>query len=339
MKEFGEYPQKYRPVIWRTLLQLPQNSKVFMDLVARGYHPCVENYDKLYPLYDNKSLRNLKKIISCLSYWTKVFGQIDYMPTLVYPFLSIFKNDSTLTFELIATILLNQCQLWFEFAPLEPFNYLGFIENILQEFEPVLMGHYREKNITAKIYALAMFENGFSEILDENQWLQLWDHILSNKNTFIVYLVAAYNIIQKPHLLELTTTAEFVYYFHDQNTIDIKNLIKLTYNLMEKCPENLNPEKYMKEHVKIVLEGNVYRKFENFPKKLIDLKSCDMTTMKLEERILEMKINELEMMEKTINEKKEVQLISDVQDKRLRGIYLIYLLVLCLLLYELYLLC
>lgn len=310
-----------------------------MELVARGYHPCVANYDKLYPLYDNKSLRNLKKIISCLSYWTKVFGQIDYMPTLVYPFLSVFKNDSTLTFELIATILLNQCQLWFEFAPLEPFNYLGFIENILQEFEPDLMCHYREKNITAKIYALALFENGFSEILDESQWLQLWDHILSNKNTFIVYLVAAYNIIQKPHLLGLTTTAEFVYYFHDQNTIDIKNLIKLTYNLMEKCPANLNPGKYLKENVKIVLDGNVYRKFDNFPKKLIDLKSCDMTTMKLEERILEMKINELEMMEKTINEKKEVQLISDVQDKRLRGIYSIYLLVLCLLLYKIYLLC
>ncbi|EDS44744.1 conserved hypothetical protein [Culex quinquefasciatus] len=51
-------------------------------------------------------------------------------------------------------------QLWFEYAPLEPMNYLGLVENVLCEYEPSLMNVYRERNISSRV--LTMMETAFA---------------------------------------------------------------------------------------------------------------------------------------------------------------------------------
>lgn len=318
LKEFGEYPEKYRQMIWKTILKLPLNENSFQMLLKRGQHSCVENYGKQFPLSDQKQLHQLQKIVSCLAFWSGVFAHVDFLPTLVFPFLKLFKNDALACFETVATILCNHCQLWFEFAPIEPpHNYLALVDNLLEEFEPKLMEFYRENNISSEIYAISLMESAFSEVLDSQQWTHLWDHIVSNDSDFLVFCIVGFNIIQKQSIMSLDTRESIEYFFHEQNFIDFRKLIKKCYQLMEKCPHDVQPKRYM--HSFVPLASGDYQKFTNFPKNLLGIKSNQMDTLKEEQKLLDLKINELEALEKTINDRMESQLISEEHAKRMKG--------------------
>lgn len=334
LKEFGEYPEKYRQIIWKTILKLPQNENAFKLLLQRGYHSCVSNYGNLFPLSDQKQLIQLKKIASCLAFWSNLFGHLDFLPSFVFPFLKLFRQDALGCFETIATILLNQCQLWFEFAPVElPYNYLGMVDNLLLQFEPKLMEFYRAQNISSNIYAFSLMESAFSEVLDVHQWTQLWDHVISNEPHFLVFCIVAYNITQRQLIMKCDTRESIEYFFHEQNFIDFRKFIKQCYQLVEKCPDNIHPKRYMQpfEH----LNAGDYQKFTNFPKNLLGIKSVEMDSLKEEQKLLDLKINELETLERTINDRLESQLISEEHEKRMRGkSFLIYLF--CVLLYFLF---
>ena len=184
------------------MLKIPQNHRAFTALLQRGSHSCTANYGNSFPLSDFKDLNNLKKILSSVAHWSKVFGHVEFLPTFLFPFLKVFKSDSIACFEVIATILLNHCQLLFEFTPLEPFNFLGIVENVMMEFEPKLMNFYQALGVTAKTYAMALMESAFSEVFDADQWLALWDHILSNDPNFLVFCIVGYSSINKASILK-----------------------------------------------------------------------------------------------------------------------------------------
>lgn len=132
LKEFGSYPDKYRSMIWKTILQLPLNYSTFSRLMCSGLHSSVDNCQEKFTLVDQKIQRGLIKLISCLSHWTTIFGYLSYLPKFVLPFLKVCRSDLLMCFEIVATLILNHCQLWFEFAPLQmPYNYFCLIENVL----------------------------------------------------------------------------------------------------------------------------------------------------------------------------------------------------------------
>jgi hypothetical protein len=319
LNEFSHYPEKYRPIIWRTILQLPQNSNTFLQLLQKGQHPCVINYDQHYPIIDQREMRTLKKIVSCLAHWSKIFSHCDYIGRFVFPFLRLFKNDSLLSFELIATILLNQCQLWFEYFPLEPFNYFGMIENVLAEFDMDLLQFYKSKDISSKAYGFALMENAFSEVLNVQQWYALWDHVITNTDEqyFYVFCIVAYSMVQKANILCLTTADAIKLYFHEQNSIDFKRFIGKAYELMYKCPDNIHPRQYMKRF-KPLVQGH-YQQFVNFPKMIMEIRNNELDTLKSDEKLLEVKMQELQAIEKTVNAKMEEHLINEEHQKRMAG--------------------
>lgn len=223
LKDFGEYPIKYRQTIWKTIMRLPQNSRAFLALLRKQHqitgtnhhqlHPCVANYDTQFPLYNQKILRNLKKIISCLAYWSNLFAHLTFLPTFIFPFLQLWIHDSVCSFEIIATILLNQCQLWFEFSPLEPFNYLGIIENILSHFDNELLQHFIACKVSVHTYAWQLLQNGLSEVLDQGQWVMVWDHIVTNEPYFLVFVIVAFNLIQRKALFKCRNEREVCIFF------------------------------------------------------------------------------------------------------------------------------
>ncbi|XP_055851511.1 TBC1 domain family member 31-like [Episyrphus balteatus] len=165
--EYGHYPSKYRLLIWAALLDVPCNKSKFSEIVKMGTHSTAVALNASLKLKDSTARRYLIKIFSCLGHWSKIFGISDFVPEFIFPFVKIFSNSLTVCFEIIATILTNQCQLWFEFHPLEPQNYLGMCENILNHFDPQLVKFYSKTQVTAKEYAWSVISNGFSEILDE----------------------------------------------------------------------------------------------------------------------------------------------------------------------------
>lgn len=318
LKEFGEYPEKHRPVIWKTLLKLPQNFNSFSRLLKQDLHSCVANYDKRYSLVDQKALHNLSKIVSCLAHWTAIFGFINFLPKFVFPFLKISKGDLLLCFEVIATLLNNHCQLWFEFAPLQmPYNYLCLIENVLMESDRKLFHFYKSKNITAKIYALPLMETAFSEILDEQQWLQLWDHIVSNDSFFMIFVIVAYNTMLRLTVMRCETSESVEKIFLEQNYINFKKLITKAYRLMENCPTSIHPKRYMKPFEPLT-HGD-YQKFQNYPKSLSDMKVNEIDLLREEQKILDAKLAEMESFEKTISSRMEGYLMDEEYEKRMRG--------------------
>lgn len=297
---------------------MPDNRPTFTELLKKGYHPCVETYDELYPLKDISVHRNLKRIVSALAYWSKVFVQCSYIPKFVFPFVKEFDKNLILCFEIIATILLNHGQLWFEFAPLEPVNYLGMVENILAHYEPQLVRFYVYHNVTSKTYAWSLLQTAFTEVLDEEQWRQLWDHIISNAVEYLLFTIVAYNSVMKDVIMRLDSKVAIERFFEEQNIIEMKRFIRKTYDIIEKCPENLRPNRYLKKFTP--LSSGFYEKFTNYPRALISVKDKEVEKLMVENQILNDKLYELEKKELAWANRLECTLKAEEHTKRLMAV-------------------
>lgn len=105
LKGYGEYPAKYRMFIWRCLLVLPENHAAYSSLLDKGMHPSYLALHKQYPIKSRKLLRVLQRALSALAHWASIFGEMKYLPGLVFPFVKMFQNNQLVTFEILAAIL------------------------------------------------------------------------------------------------------------------------------------------------------------------------------------------------------------------------------------------
>lgn len=326
LKEFGEYPEKYRQMMWKTLLKLPENSESFAVLLKKVLHPsvrvCMSNYDKRSiassSTADQKTLNNLKHIMSCVFYWSKVFENVTYLPKFMFPFVKLGRGDLMFSFEIIATLMLNHCQLWFEFLPLQvPYNYLNLVENVLMRMDHKLYEFYKSRNITSEHYALPLIQSAFSEVLDEQTWPQLWDHIVSNEPYFLIFVIVAYNSTHRSLIMRLKDVESIRTIFHEPNCINLKKLMKKSYTFMRKCPSSIHPRQYMTSFSP--LSHGIYQKFEHYQKNLINVNVTELNTLREEQKILDSKLIELEKFEKSIDARLESFLIDEEYQKRMKG--------------------
>jgi hypothetical protein len=102
----GEFPNKYRPLIWRFLLRLPENSREYSDLVRRGIHPAYENLYLKYPVEDKRMYSRLQSTCSLLAHWSPIFAEVTYLPQMVFPFILTYGCDELAAFESVMTILM-----------------------------------------------------------------------------------------------------------------------------------------------------------------------------------------------------------------------------------------
>lgn len=61
LKEFGEYPENHRCLIWKLLLDLPENQSAFVALINKGIHPVFTSLDKVFPLTDKSLSSSVKR--------------------------------------------------------------------------------------------------------------------------------------------------------------------------------------------------------------------------------------------------------------------------------------
>lgn len=305
-------------MIWKTILKLPQNFNSFSRLLKRQPHSCVSNYDKRYSLVDQKALGQLRRTVSCLAHWSPIFGYIDFLPQFVFPFLKVCKGDALLCFELIAALLCNHCQLWFEFAPSHvPYNYLCMVDNILMESDRRLFKFYKSKNVTARTFALPLMHSAFSEVLDEQQWFQLWDHVVTSEPWFLVFLIVAYNSMLRSTIMRCETAESIERVFVEQNYVNLRKLIARANQLMTICPASIHPQRYMKSFVP--LARGEYQKFEKYPKTLSDVKANEIDVLRAEQKALDAKLADMERFEKSINSRMENHMMDEEYERRMRG--------------------
>lgn len=92
LKEFGEYPEKHRILIWSTILKLPANKNAYVALaskVTRGR--LASNILTSFPLADKSKASLLAMMIDCLLQWCPLLIQSLFLPGLIFPFLMVFQ--------------------------------------------------------------------------------------------------------------------------------------------------------------------------------------------------------------------------------------------------------
>ncbi|XP_071957436.1 TBC1 domain family member 31-like isoform X2 [Antedon mediterranea] len=281
LKGYGEYPAKYRMFIWRSVLRLPENHAAFSSLVDKGTHMAWSKVHQDYPIKSRKLLRVLQRTLSALAHWSVVFGETNYLPVLAFPFIKLFQNNQLVCFEIIATVLINWCQHWFEFFPNPPINILSVVENLLAHHDKALLQHFVKHGITTQVYAWPMMETLFSEIVTRDEWLKLWDNIFTNHPSFMMYVVAAYLICSRQPLINCVELSDFEYFFHHRNPVDITAVIKCAYELQNTTPNEINPVKAI-EDFRPLTRGQ-YPVFNKYPKFIVDYQAQEREQIRQDE--------------------------------------------------------
>ncbi|NXL74616.1 TBC31 protein, partial [Leptocoma aspasia] len=264
LKGFGEYPAKYRWMfVWRSLLQLPENHLAFSSLIDRGIHSAFVNIQKEYPIKSRKLLRVLQRTLSALAHWSAIFAETPYLPLLAFPFVKLFQNNQLICFEVVATVVVNFCQHWFEYFPNPPVNVLAMMENVLAHRDKELLQHLIKYNVTSQVYAWPLLETLLSEVLTREEWLKVFDNIFSNHPSYFLMVVIAYVTCSRAPLLHCNQAADFEYFFHHRNNVDINVVIKEAYHLMESTPLDIHPQ-HMLDDFTPLTKGQ-YPVFNKYP--------------------------------------------------------------------------
>ncbi|XP_010603886.1 TBC1 domain family member 31 isoform X5 [Fukomys damarensis] len=281
LKGYGEYPTKYRMFIWRSLLQLPENHTAFSSIIDKGTHVAFLNLQKKYPIKSRKLLRVLQRTLSALAHWSAIFSDTPYLPLLAFPFVKLFQNNQLICFEVVATLIINWCQYWFEYFPNPPINILSMIENVLAFHDKELLQHFIDHDVTSQLYAWPLLETVFSEVLTREEWLRLFDNIFTNHPAFLLMTVVAYNVCSRAPLLHCILKDDFEYFFHHRNNLDINVVIREVYHLMETTPANIHPESELE--VFVALTKGQYPVFNQYPKFIVDYQTQERERIRNDE--------------------------------------------------------
>ncbi|XP_032691022.1 TBC1 domain family member 31 isoform X2 [Odontomachus brunneus] len=279
LTEFGEYPKQYRALIWSTILKLPANRNAYLALVNKVTRERFTwNTLRDYSVADKSKASLLAMTINCLVQWCPLLLQSSFLPNLVFPFLMVFQKDPLLAFELILSILLNYCHNWFEYHPLPPLNILGIIENILLEADPQLLNIFCEHGVTTSEYAWPLLQTAMSEVLSGDEWLILWDHLITfQKPRLLLMCVVAYSIYSRENIISLIQSSgncreDMKEFYSTQGHVRAKDLLKIARKLDQEMPEQVHSYRYLRSKVLQLTHTGPYPLFmlKEYPKFLIE---------------------------------------------------------------------
>nr|XP_046256314.1 TBC1 domain family member 31 [Scatophagus argus]XP_046256315.1 TBC1 domain family member 31 [Scatophagus argus] len=281
LKEFGEYPAKYRMFVWRSLLCLPENHAAYSSLTDKGLHSAYLTLHDKYPIKSHKLQRGLQRVLSALAHWAAIFGELEYLPLVAFPFVKLFQNNPMLCFEVVATVMVNWCQHWFEYFPNPPLNILSMAENVLAHHDRELLQHLMDCGITSQLYVWPLLETLFSEVLTRDEWLRLFDSVFSNHPSFLLMACVAYITCCREPLLLCNQKRDFEYFFHHRNNLDVGAMIKEAYRLMSSTPADIHPRTLLCDFTP--LTKGQYPVFNHYPEFIVEYQSREREKIRLQE--------------------------------------------------------
>lgn len=284
VREFGEYPERYRFFIWSKLLRLPKNEKNLNSYLEGGLHDLCFMTNKGFPIANRTLKRAFTRMMSMLRYWCPLMQEIDYMPYLVFPFVKLLHTNMLMCFELIITFIGSWCQNWFIFCPFPPYNILCVVENIISHHNRTLLTHFAQHGVTTSIYAWPLLYTGFSDVFNKENWLKLWDNIFSNPPEFILYVVAAYSLVSHQVLRRCRLSSEFKQ-FYQKHGVSVSAVIEEAYSLQRSTPSEIDPKPIIGP-LEYLPKGG-YPVFSRVPRFEVDFQKTTRN------RILEREMNEL----------------------------------------------
>jgi len=276
---YGEYPEKYRILVWRFLLQIPMNKEAFSNLLKKGTHPAFKDLHKKYPIESHKLFARLERILSCLAYWSPIFAEVDYFPEFVFPFIKMFGSDEMACFEVLSTIITHWCQHWFEFYPNTPVNILQSIDDLLKYHDYQLWRHFKSNDISFNYYAWPLLKNLFTEVLTREEWLRFFDTLITynTEPELIMHFTVSYLIYFKPTLINAKTTLDIQNFTYKQNPINIEKVLKQAKELKRATGDDLITVPFNNN---LPIPTGQYPIFDHYPKFIVDFQN------KVRERIM-----------------------------------------------------
>uniref|UniRef100_A0A3P8TT65 TBC1 domain family member 31 n=1 Tax=Amphiprion percula TaxID=161767 RepID=A0A3P8TT65_AMPPE len=281
LKAFGEYPAKYRMFVWRSLLCLPENHAAYSSLTDKGLHSAYLTLHDKYPIKSHKLQRGLQRVLSALAHWAAIFGEVEYLPLVAFPFVKLFQNNPMLCFEVVATVIVNWCQHWFEYFPNPPLNILSMAENVLAHHDKELLQHLVDCGVTSQLYVWPLLETLFSEVLTRDEWLKLFDNIFSNHPSFLLVACVAYVVCCREPLLLCSQKQDFEYFFHHRNNLDVGAMIREAYRLMGSTPDDIHPKTLLSDFTP--LTKGQYPVFNHYPEFIVEYQSREREKIRLQE--------------------------------------------------------
>ncbi|OMJ76105.1 hypothetical protein SteCoe_24581 [Stentor coeruleus] len=239
INKYGEYPEKYRVQIWRTILKVPGNMTYFEELVKKGIHPAMESIKLQFPLKDQKLAKNFAVVVSALAYWAPILADAEFIPAIIFPFIKLSGEDLHLAFELSMSFIYNWLYTWFENFPNPPIKYLITIEDIIKTEEPKLYQHLTNLNLTCSSYIWPILKYLFTQVMTKEEFCILADHLITRFTSphFLISISAAYILYYQSTLRSIKNTKDLQGFFIQQNPLNVKKLLKLAISLLPKTPE------------------------------------------------------------------------------------------------------
>ncbi|KNC48509.1 WD repeat-containing protein 67 [Thecamonas trahens ATCC 50062] len=235
--EYGEYPSKYRLLIWRFLLQVPSNSEAFEALVAKGVHVSWSRLAETYPISSRKLFKLLERQVSALAHWAPIFGELSWLPQVVFPFVKLFaKSDDVVVFEVLATLLTQYTGSWYEYYPNPPINTLAHVEAVLETGYPELAAHFAAVGFSMVEVAWPLLSSLFTDVLTRGEWLKLMDHVFSGPKDLLNYIVAAYLGAFSSALLRVTSRNDLEFFLTHHNAVNLNAVLQAAYGLVGRAP-------------------------------------------------------------------------------------------------------
>ena len=258
----GEYPEKYRALIWRFMLQLPNNVDSFAGLYSRGTHPALVAYFKKFNKQSQNEFSRTERITSALCYWSSLLSQVEYLHEIVNPFVLVFPGDDLSVFELIMSLILHWMQHWFEFFPSPPVVLLESISNIIKLHTPELHSHLSQAcDLPSTIWQV--LRTFLSKSVLRSDWLKLMDYLFTEWQTpeSLLHLIAVYFITNEKLLTKLCNPEEISQFVSKPRKINIK---KYTSKLNELSNNHGTPIVSFNLHLPVCL--GQYPLFTAYPK-------------------------------------------------------------------------
>eukprot|EP00002_Diphylleia_rotans_P011849 TRINITY_DN2334_c0_g2_i1.p1 TRINITY_DN2334_c0_g2~~TRINITY_DN2334_c0_g2_i1.p1 ORF type:complete len:1272 (+),score=297.87 TRINITY_DN2334_c0_g2_i1:121-3936(+) len=297
LRKHGKYPDKYRNLVWCTLLHTPQNSDSFAALLSKGTHPDFNSLDLRYPIKSRSLFNHTQKILSALAHWSPLFIQIQYLPELVFPFIRTFGTDDLKCFEVVSTYILNWCDGWFDFFPYIPVGILNSVDMLLQHHDSTLHADLLAKGLNAHLYAWPLLHSSFSEVLTREEWLHLYDHIFSSKMSLLYSFLIAYLKYFRTAIMN-ADAQNITAFLHRCNPLEIRDVLELAYKIEASTPFELIPVR--KEFV--ALTSPRYPLFNKYPAHAVDAQLKEWKRLKEEEDDLLRRRNNIEELRRRAQE-------------------------------------
>ncbi|XXQ38449.1 TBC1 domain family member 31 [Plasmodiophora brassicae] len=316
LKAYGEYPAEYRTIIWRFLMRLPENRDQYAAFENKGLHPALKLLHKQYPLQDRRLFRQLQHVLSALAHWSPMFSEVDFLPSLIFPFIRLFPADNVVCFEMVASILLNWGRRWFEFFPNPPSAVLKHVDDLLRYHDSALLAHFMAHGLEPAQYSWPLIRTLFTEVFTKSEWLIFFDHVVSNRPSFLLFVVAAYLKNFRGQLLGIENHRSIEQFVSHSNTLgkSVAKLMHDAYSMRRNTPADLLPH----DEPWIALHVDHYPEFEYYPKFVVDFQIKERERIRMEEEEIESKKHTLEELQRKSEELERERVAWQQQQEALR---------------------